>query len=90
MVRASCFSPRYGATTKQRSVLGEDKYGPGSRNQGKDGGSRYPNLHKALLQEHSRTRRAKLLEDNLQAELAGDQNTQRSAHAWIRNQYMDN
>ena len=46
-----------------QSVLGEEKYGPGSESQWKAGGARYPNLYKALLEELSRTLRTKLLED---------------------------
>ena len=38
-------SPRTGATAKRRSVLGEEKYGPGSEPQWKAGGTRYPNLY---------------------------------------------
>ena len=49
-------------------LLGDGKYGPGSGPQWKTGGTRYPNLYKALLEEPSRMRRTKLLEDNLQAE----------------------
>ena len=44
-------SPRTGATAKRRSVLGEGKYRPGSGPQWKTGGTRYPNLYKALLEE---------------------------------------
>ena len=67
-------------------VLGEEKYGPGSEPQSKTGGTRYPNLHKALLEEPSRIRRTKLLEDNLRAKEGDGRNTRRPARAWIRNQ----
>ena len=42
-------SPRSEATAKQKSVLRESKYGPGSGPQWKAGGSRYPDLYKVLL-----------------------------------------
>ena len=54
-------SPRSVATAKQRSVLGESKYEPGSGPQWKTGGTRCPNLYKVLPEEHSRIRRTKLL-----------------------------
>ena len=68
--KSQSISSRSGATTKQRSVLGESKYGPRFGPPWKAGGSHYPKLYKALLQEPSRTRRTMLLEDNSQAELA--------------------
>jgi hypothetical protein len=79
-------SPRTGATAKRRSVLGEDKYGPGSGPQWKTGGTRYPNLYKALLEEPSRIRRTKLLEDNSRAEVGDGRIIRRPARARIRNQ----
>ena len=42
---------------KQRSVLGEPKYGPGSEPHCKAGSVRYPSLYKALFDETSRTKR---------------------------------
>ena len=79
-------SPRTSATAKRRSVLGEEKYGPGSGPQWKTGGTRYPNLYKALLEEPSRTRRTKLLEDNSRATVGGGRIIRRPARARIRNQ----
>ena len=79
-------SPRTGATAKRRSVLGEEKYGPGSEPQWKAGGTRYPNLYKALLEEPSRTRRTKLLEDNSWATVGDGRIVRRPARAQIRNQ----
>ena len=79
-------SPRTGATAKRRSVLGEGKYGPGSGPQWKTGGTRYPNLYKALLEEPSRMRRTKLLEDNSRAKEGNSRNMRRPTRAWIRNQ----
>jgi hypothetical protein len=79
-------SPRTGATAKRRSVLGEDKYGPGSGPQWKTGGTRYPNLYKALLEEPSRIRRTKLLEVNSRAEVGDGRIIRRPARARIRNQ----
>ena len=79
-------SLRTSATAKQRSVLGEGKYGPGSEPQWKIGGTRYPNLYKALLEEPSRMRRTKLLEDNSRAKKGDGRNVRRLVRARIRNQ----
>merc|ERR1712194_97498 len=79
-------SPRTKATAKRRSVLGEEKYGPGSEPQWKAGGARYPNLYKALLEEPSRTLRTKLLEDIPSGKTGDGRNTRRPARARIRNQ----
>ena len=68
------------------TVLGEEKYGPGSEPQWKAGGTRYPNLYKALLEEPSRTRRTKLLEDNSRAKKGDGRIVRRPARARIRNQ----
>ena len=51
--KSNSISPRSGATVKRKSVLGVNKYRPGSGPKWKAGGSRYPNLHKSLLQEPS-------------------------------------
>ena len=79
-------SPRTNVTAKRRSVLGEEKYGPGSEPQWKAGGTCYPNLCKALLEEPSRTLRTKLLEDIPSGKTGDGRNTRRPARAWIRNQ----
>ena len=79
-------SPRTGATAKQRSVLGDGKYGPGSGPQWKTRGTRYPNLYKALLEEPSRIRRKELLEDNSRAGVGDSHIMRRPARARIRNQ----
>ncbi len=79
-------SPRTGATAKRRSVLGEEKYGPGSEPQWKAGGARYPNLYKALLEEPSRTLRTKLMNDIPGGKTGDGRNTRRPARARIRNQ----
>ena len=79
-------SPRTGATTKRRSVLGESKHGPGSGPQWKAGGIRYPNLYKALLEEPSRMRRTKLLEDNSRAEKGDGRIMRRPTRTRIKNQ----
>ena len=50
-------SPRAKPSEKQRSVLGEPKYGPGSEPHCKSGSARYPSFYKALLDEPSRTKR---------------------------------
>ena len=68
------------------SLLGEEKYGTGSEPQWKAGGTRYPNLYKALLEEPSRTRRTKLLEDIPRGKIGDGRNTRRPARARIRNQ----
>ena len=67
-------------------LLGEEKYGPGSEPQWKAGGTRYPNLYKALLEEPSRTRRTKLLEDNSRGKTGDGRFVRRPARARIRNQ----
>ena len=71
---------------KNTSVLGEEKYGPGSEPQWKAGGTRYPNLYKALLEEPSRTRRTKLLEDNPRGKIGDGRIMGRPARTRIRNQ----
>ena len=68
------------------SLLGEEKYGPGSEPQWKAGGTRYPNLYKALLEEPSRTRRTKLLEDIPRGKKGDGHIMGRPARARIRNQ----
>ena len=67
-------------------VLGDGTYGPGSGHQWKTGGTRYPNLYKALLKEPSRIQRTKLLEDNSRATVGDGRIVRRPAHARIRNQ----
>ena len=79
-------SPRTSATAKQRSVLGESKYWPGSGPQWKVGGFRDLNIYKALLQEPSRLRKREFLEDNSRAKKSGGWNTRRPVCAQIRNQ----
>ena len=54
-------SPRSKASEKQRSVLGEPKYGPGSEPQWKAGRTRYPAFYKALLEELPRKKRKEML-----------------------------
>ena len=54
-------SSRSKASEKQRSVLGEPKYGPGSEPQWKAGRTRYPAFYKALIEEPSRTKRREIL-----------------------------
>ena len=49
------------ALEKQRSVLGEPKYGPGSEPQWKAGRTCYPAFYKDLLEEPSRTKRREML-----------------------------
>ena len=71
-------------------MLGESKYGPGSGPQWKVGGTRYPNLYKALLEEPSRMRRVTLVEDNMRAGEGDGRIMRRPARARIRNQYMAN
>ena len=66
--------------------MGESKYGPGSGPQWNAGGTRYPNLYKALLEEPLRMRRTKLLEDNSRAEKGDGHIMRRPARAQIRNQ----
>ena len=83
---AKSISPRTRATAKRRSMLGEEKYGPGSEPQWKAGGTRYPNLYKALLEEPSRTQRTKLLEDNSRGEIGDGSIVRRLARARIWNQ----
>ena len=70
----------------QELMLGEENYGPGSEPQWKAGGTRYLNLYKALLEEPSRTRRTKLLEDNSRDKTGDGRIARRPARAWIRNQ----
>ena len=79
-------SPRTKVTAKRRSELGEEKYGPGSEPQWKAVGTRYPNLYKALLEEPSRTRRTKLLEDIPRGKIGDGRIMGRPAQARIRNQ----
>ena len=67
-------------------MLGEGKYGPGFGPQWKTGGTRYPNLYKAILEEPSRIRRTKLLEDNLRGTVSYGRITRRPTRARIRNQ----
>ena len=68
------------------SLLGEEKYGPGSEPQWKAGGTRYPNLYKALLEEPSSTRRTKLLEDIPRGKIGDGRIIGRPARTRIRNQ----
>ena len=77
-------SPRTGVTAKQRSVLRKSTCGPGSGPQWKAGGTRYPNLYKVLLEEPSRIRRTKLLEDNSRAEVGDSYIMRRPDRARIR------
>ena len=42
-------------------LLGETKYGPGPEPQWKAGRTQYPAFYKALLEEHSRTKRREML-----------------------------
>ena len=49
--------PRAKPLEKRRSVLGETKYGPGSKPHWKAGGPHYPAFYKDLLYEPSRTKR---------------------------------
>ena len=79
-------SPRTGATAKQRSVLGESNYGPGSGPPWKAGGTRYPNLYNALLEKPSGMRRPELLEYNARTEKGDGRIMRRPARARIRNQ----
>ena len=58
------YPQKSGSALDYHILLGESKYGPGSGPQWKTGGSRYPNLYKAFLEEPSRTLRTQLLEDN--------------------------
>ena len=67
-------------------LLGEEKYGPGSKPQWKAGGARYLILYKALLEEPSRIRRTKLLEDNARGKTGDGRIVRRPARARIRNQ----
>ena len=62
-------------------MLGECKYGPESGPKRKTGGTRYPNLYKALLEEPSRMRRTKLLEDNSRAKEGDGRNVRRLVRA---------
>ena len=50
-------SPRAKPSEKQRSVLGDTKYGPGSKPHWKAGSARYPAFYKDLLDETPRTKR---------------------------------
>ena len=54
-------SPRAKPLEKQRSVLVEPKYEPGSEPRWKAGSARYPAFCKALLDEPSRTKRIKMV-----------------------------
>ena len=81
-----CLRARLPSSEPEHPLLGESKYGPGSGPQWKAGGSRYPNLYTALLQEPSRTRRTKLLEDNSRVKLGDGRIMRRPARARIRNQ----
>ena len=67
------------------TMLGESKYGPGSGPQWKAGETRYPNLYKALLEEPSRIRWTKLLEDNSRAKEGDGRIMRRPERARIRN-----
>ena len=67
-------------------LLGESKYGPGSGPKWKAGGTQYPNLYKALLEEPLRIRWTKLLGDNLRAQDNDGRIMRRLARARIRNQ----
>ena len=46
---------------KRRSVLGEPKYGPGSKHHWKAGSACYPAFYKTLLNEPSRTKRINMV-----------------------------
>ena len=54
-------SPRANPSEKQRSVLGEPKYVPGSEPHWKAGSAHYPAFYKALLDEPSRTKRIEMV-----------------------------
>ena len=49
-------SQRVKPLEKRKNVLGEPKYGPGSKPHWKAGSARYTALYKALLEEPSRTK----------------------------------
>ena len=77
--------PSIGNRMQKWELLGEGNYGPGSGPQWKTRGTCYSNLYKALLEEPSRTRRTKLLEDNLRAKEGGGHNVRRPVRVRIRN-----
>ena len=54
-------STRVNPSEKRRSVLGEPKYGLGSKPHCKASSARYPAFHKALLDEPSRTKRIEMV-----------------------------
>ena len=54
-------SPRAKLSDKQRSVLGDPKYGTGSKTHWKAGSARYPDFYKTLLEEPSRTKRIEMV-----------------------------
>ena len=54
-------SPRAKPSDKQRSVLVEPKYGPGSEPHWKACSARYPDFYKDLLDEPSRTKRINMV-----------------------------
>ena len=54
-------SPRAKPSEKQISVLGEPKYGPGSKPHCKAGSARYLAFYKAILDETSRTKRIEMV-----------------------------
>ena len=56
-------SPRSKPLDKQRSVLGDPKYGPGSEPHWKAGSDCYLAFYKALLDEPSRTNRIEMMRD---------------------------
>ena len=54
-------SPRANPSDKRRSMLGDPKYGPGSKLHWKAGSARYPDFYKTLLEEPSRTKRIEMV-----------------------------
>ena len=64
-------------TSNSMLMLRESKYGPGSGPQWKAGGSCYPNLCKALLQEPSGMGRDRLIKDDLRVKKPGDQDARK-------------
>ena len=54
-------SHRANPLEKQRSVLGDPKYGSGSEPHWKSGSARYPAFYRDLLEETSRTKRIEMV-----------------------------
>ena len=66
-VQKGSVSARRVPTPKRRSVLGEGKYGRGSGPLWNQGGTRYPALYKALLEEPMASRRREMVKSHWHA-----------------------